>query len=65
MPKPRITADKISRSPEWEAELARQGLRPAPGTGRGAARLRGAALRRHAPDDVRYTADRQREDDRA
>ncbi|QUX26348.1 MULTISPECIES: hypothetical protein [Nocardiopsis] len=57
MPKPRITVDKIARSPEWEAELARQGLRPAPGTGRGAARLRGAALRRG--EDPRYTDQRK------
>lgn len=59
MPKPRIPADKIARSPEWEAELARQGLRPAPGTGRGAARLRGAALRH--PDDPRYTTDQRKD----
>lgn len=62
MPKPRITADKMARSLAWEEELVRQGLRPAPGTGRGAARLRGAAALRRHDADSRYTS--RREDDR-
>ncbi|MGW9351726.1 hypothetical protein [Nocardiopsis flavescens] len=57
--KPRITADRLARSPEWEAELRRQGLRPVPGTGRGAARLRGAVLR-HG-EDPRYTTDQRKD----